>query len=161
MLYVDEATPWRALIDVMFTLHQVGIARLILATDAKQPPPAGSVWGWEPTSPGTGPRAAFQVFIFSTGFGISVLGSGVGRGCVLDELGPALPNVNGAPDYAGLSRCIRSLRESSNFTPHVIGADPSWANLAAAPDTPYAKIIEVIQALHHAGVENFRFRVED
>jgi len=158
LLYVDANTPFRVLIEVLFTLGQSGVERFVLAASSPGPSQPETVKGWLTFAPSKeNPPGVFLVLLVNYGFAIKLLGRNVGPGCAGNDPGVAVAKVDGHYDYAGFSRCITSLRSSPEAL--ATNADASLAYLTANPGTPYSELISTIEALHQVGVSAFHFRV--
>lgn len=157
VMFVDVATPFRTLIQVMATLGWTNIDSFVLATDAAATKAPGTEWGWATQAPKRGVVGALSVFMVSSGFSLKLESLNVGANCSLDALGVAVPNVHGVRDYAGLERCARSILAAEARGPSSPDVDRALVRIAANPETPYLETIATIAALHAAGINAFHF----
>ncbi len=110
---VDDTTPYRMLLEVLFTLGQLefshwdlrrrGYAEVLPITP---PRPA------DPTAPGpTG--LSLSVVALDAGISVKARGANLGPGCDAIGSGVAVPKRDGVQDLAALGACIRKLKAQS------------------------------------------------
>lgn len=138
---VDDTTPYRLLIEVLFTLGQSdfdhwnlrrrGHAEILPIT-----PPRALAPGVAP------PSVALVVFLVDEGISIKTSGGNVAPGC--QDVGPGLsiPKRDGAQDDAALGACARKLK--TQFP------NEQAFTFTASPALPFAGAWAVIEAVRGA-----------
>ncbi len=143
---VDDTTPYRLLIEVLFTLGQCGFERWDLrrrghAEILPITPPRALAAHEAP------PNSAFTLFLVEDGISIKTSGGNVAPGC--NDVGPGLsiPKRDGAQDHAALGACVRKLKtqfpKEQTFT------------FTASPGLPFAGAWAVLDAVRGAKGELF------
>jgi hypothetical protein len=145
---VDPTTPYRLLVEVLFTLGQdkVGMYDLsLLGRPAfhftTQPPrlrhghtpPAGSL--------------NLAAFVVSSGLSLKTAAGNIAPGC--DGAGPGItfPLVGGRQDVNGLRACVQRLKESA--------AGEREVTFVANPATPMSEVFAIVDALRGDALELF------
>ncbi len=149
VVIADEATPYRVLLEVLYTLGQSGIGRYHLmamkgteeqAAEKKEPAPLDLPSATPPFEALRSPRAlALTVLIGEAGIAIKTRAGAIASGC--RELGPSvtIPKQQTHHDFNALATCLgRIKREFPKETGVVI---------SAAYDTPYWLVLQVMDEL--------------
>jgi hypothetical protein len=145
-LLLDGRTPYRLLVEVLFTSGQTRVSHFTLTvrsgekllgftTDRQSVPhDAGA-----PTKPPTfGPT----VIVVNDGFSVKARGGNVAPGCSETGVGLAVGKVNGDYDYDQLKVCVAKVKKLS---PDL--ASETHLVIAADPGIPIQAIISVIDAV--------------
>ena len=86
-----------------------------------------------------------SVFVVSDGFSLKASGGNIATGCQAPGPGLAVPKVNGAYDFDGLSSCAQRLKVASpDFK------DETQVTITANPGIDYQTVIKTIDALRRA-----------
>jgi biopolymer transport protein ExbD len=169
VLYVDVTIPYRALIEILFTLSSVGVSRYLLATDSNATESnasgsaPGTTRGWTTYEPRGQPLGVVTVLMVNLGFALRLLDQVVDPGC--SGVGGGVPGevavrkLEGGCDYGGLTRCLESLRPAIANAASTSGGEASLAQITANFATPYFEIIGAVDALSQAGITEFQFKV--
>jgi hypothetical protein len=144
----DASTPYRILLEVLYTAGQVGFARYEVAVRAAdgslrwltpRPPPWRTRWRQDPREA----RAlSLAVGVDDAGYWVRVRGRHIAPGCAALGPGSTVPKVAEAYDDRGLTACARKLKALS-----------PWANedtdvvLSASPAIDIKTIASTMDAL--------------
>jgi biopolymer transport protein ExbD len=140
----DASTPYRVLMEVLFTAGQSELGRFDLAVRAAD----GSLqWlvSRAPTMPSRAldPRAlALSIFVTDAGFSVHARGGNLAPGC--DGVGPGvtMPKIAEAYDHRGLTACLRKIKD---FVPEA--KDETEVTLTAAPAIEFQTIVSTMDTL--------------
>jgi hypothetical protein len=147
MVDVDDTTPYRLVIEVLFTLGQCGFERWDLRR-------RGHVEVVPITPPrtlaarvGLPPSIGLTVFLIDGGVSIKTSGGNVAPGC--NEAGPglAIPTRDGAQDPVALGACVHKLK--------ALFPNEQAATFTASPTLPFGGAWVVIDAIRGAKGELF------
>jgi len=159
VLYVDVNTPFRALVEIVFTLSHVGIDRFLLATDSETASPPETLRGWAVSAPHAEVYGPITVLLVSDGLSVRIGRQNVAAGCSGIGPGLAIPKLEGAYDYRRLSRCLESLRSSIEHAATASSAAPALAQLIAGPGIPYVEIVSAMEAISQGRrIAQFQFK---
>lgn len=136
---VDDTTPYRMLLEVLFTLAQVELPRWDLRRR-----------GHAETLPLAAPRSygspgaivsdlALTVLAHDAGISVKARGGNLGPGCDVVGPGVAVPKGDDARDLAALGACVRKIKAQSP-TEHVV-------TFSAAAATPFVDVWAMIDVL--------------
>lgn len=136
---VDDSTPYRMLLEVLFTLGQVELPRWDLRRR-----------GHAETLPLAAPRPygspgaivsdlALTVLAHDAGISVKARGGNLGPGCDVVGPGVAVPKGDGARDLAALGACVRKIKAQSP-TEHVV-------TFSAGAATPFLDVWAMIDVL--------------
>lgn len=136
---VDDTTPYRMLLEVLFTLAQVELPRWDLRRR-----------GHAETLPLAAPRAygspgaivsdlALTVLAHDAGISVKARGANLVPGCDVVGPGVAVPNRDGGRDLVALGACVRKMKAQSP-TEHVV-------TFSASAATPFVEVWAMIDVL--------------
>lgn len=140
----DASTPYRVLMEVLYTAGQSELGRFEFAVRAAD----GSLqWlvSRSPTMPSRSldPRAlALSVLVTDAGFSVHARGGNVAPGC--DSVGPGvtMPKIAEAYDHRGLTACLRKIKD---LVP--AAKDETEVTLTAAPAIEFQTIVSTMDTL--------------
>lgn len=144
---VDDTTPYRLVIEVLFTLGQCGFERWDLRRSGHAevvPITPPRVLGAHVVAP---PSIALTVFLLDGGVSMKTSGGNVAPGC--NDVGPglAIPTRDGAQDPAALGACARKLK--------TLFPNEQAVTFTASPGLPFGGAWAVIDAIRGAKGELF------
>lgn len=140
LLFADATTPYRVLVEVLFTLGKEGHDRILLVTSPSEP---GKVQGLPVAGPSIDEASNVLVFVVKLGYALRIDGKRVGADCGSgDPAGMAVPRARERLDPEGLSRCLTQL------LPDEAGRS---AYVVANPETPYVDIIATTEVVSTHG----------
>ena len=144
---VDDTTPYRLVIEVLFTLGQCGFEHWDLrrrghAEVVPITPPR--VHGAQVAAP---PSLALTVFLIDGGVSIKTRGGNVAPGCNDVGAGLAIPTRDGAQDPVALGACARKLK--------ALFPNEQAVTFTASPGLPFGGAWAVIDAVRGAKGELF------
>lgn len=151
---VDESTPYRVLIEVLFTAGQIEIGEYTLheqTLDGRSFPFHAPRSHLELS--GSGPVKAtlgVSVLVVSEGISIKTSGGNIAPGCGDTGPGLAVPRREGRLDLQSLASCLGKLK----------AADPAFvsetdATLVANPNVPFRELMDVALTIRGAREELF------
>jgi hypothetical protein len=155
VLFIDRKTPFRPIVEIVFTLGQAGVERLVFATSLPEAKGPGA--GFKLDASVRGKSGAFNVFVVEAGFSVKDRGRNVAPGCGGRGDGLAVPRSSGGYDFPALTRCLRSLRQAPRDPSDT--SDDAHGFVLSGPGTRYDDLLRTIAALHTAGVTSFAFKV--
>ena len=132
---VDPSTPFRVLVEVLFTLGQSDIGRFELRTDERR------VAVTLPKRAREG--LSLTLLVVHDGISVKAKGGNVAPGC--DDAGPGLAIVG--RDFDALGRCIAKLKSLAPTTRDVV--------ITAAPDVRWEEMLAAIDAASGPNLELF------
>lgn len=130
-------TPYRMMIETMFTAHKSGFETTHLSTTESRHAPALDFVYHGPKGTGPQPPLGVSVFIVGDGLSIKLKGGNVGPGC--SGIGIAGLAVPGSTNFVELSSCLHAQRAS-------LDAHPS-GTVTANPSVPVWHVLSVVHVL--------------
>jgi len=148
-LIVDEAIPYRLLMEVLFTCAQSDLDtfHLVVARDERT---AEIVVRAPHADPKTLALPPLTVLVVGEGVSVKSTGANVAPGCQGTGPGIAVPHANGKVDQASLRACLRAIGATA--------PSPIQASMVAAnPATPFSELVATLDALRASGVTDVSF----
>jgi biopolymer transport protein ExbD len=141
---IDPTTPYRILVEVLFTLGQNGIALVELRSTGDD------AWrldlNWQKDEPPSD-TLHFATLISNDGFSLKAKGMNVAPGCNGFASGLAIPNRDRTRDLEALAACAANLKRSEPKSRRVV--------LVANPEVPFSEVFAVARALQGSRFELF------
>jgi hypothetical protein len=141
----DASTPYRVVVEVLFTLGQAEVPEFQLLTQNRGQP---RVVTFHPPSAKAATTATskyypgFFVIVSDKGFSLKAAGGNIAPGCIGPGPGLAVPKLNGLHDFSQLRYCASRLREPNS--------DVSVARnvtVAATFETAFQEIVRLMDSV--------------
>ena len=145
VVLADGGTPYRVVVDALFTLGQAGVTKYHLLVITNEKTAAMKAAATLPTIVMHAGSTPLRLSLVVEADGASfVTATGVlGTGCTAGASGVTVPRLAGVLDVDGMRRCAQKLKSSA--------ADETFVTIAATSATPYAEIIATMDAVRTDG----------